>query len=180
MRRVALLLMTSCVMPILALIAQEPASVPAGARVRLTTDAAASSLPLVGTLVSIDSDSLVLAVAGRAAPLAVPRPSVKGLEVSRGIRRSTGAGAALGGGLGLAAGLAIGWSADSRACNRNGFLGSLCGLPGQRAQRGVVIGVVGGVALGALIGHFVKAEHWATVRLGEAGTDGGLALSLPF
>jgi hypothetical protein len=73
MHRGASLLMALCVLPILALTGQEPASVPAAARVRLKTDAADSSPPLVGTLVSIDGDSLVLVVAGRAAPVTVSR-----------------------------------------------------------------------------------------------------------
>jgi hypothetical protein len=76
MQRAAQLLMTFCAMPILALTAQEPGSVPLGQRVRLKTNAPASSQWLVGTLVAADEGSLRLRVAvslGRADVTLSPR-----------------------------------------------------------------------------------------------------------
>jgi hypothetical protein len=74
MRRGAVLLITLSIMPILALTGQEPASVPVGQRVRLKTNAPASSERLVGTLVAADEDSLRLRVADNSPLVSAGRP----------------------------------------------------------------------------------------------------------
>jgi len=89
---------------------------------------------------------------------------VKALELSRGFGRSAGAGASILGAIGSLVGLLAGLQSGSR-CDPNGTFGDLCGV--QRAgegMKGLVIGAAAGAALGALIGHFVKTEHWATIQ----------------
>ena len=139
--------------------AQEP-----GQRVRVEADTARRRW-ITGTVVTSDSAALVLDVPNVSPSLTLQRASLRRVEVSRGVRRSPVRGAVVGALLGSIVGAGIGWHQDSNVpCNSNGFLGSLCGLPGPRADKGFTIGAVGGAVVGAVIGHFARRERWRRVQ----------------
>ena len=146
------------------LAAQEPpASV--GARVRLTLPepgprrfgVRAPEHWLVGELVAVTSDTLAIRPHPLLAPIAVPRTTVRRLEISRGTpsRGRTAAVDAVGGALvGLLWGQLL-YDADLRGPRFES---------GPRARAtGAVAGAVGFAALGALF----PREHWRRVSLGR-------------
>jgi hypothetical protein len=118
-----------------------------GSRVRLDT---ASGSRVLGTLVSIDADTLRLAGSGAGATIAVPRALVISFEVSAGRERGRGArrGAIAGGAVGLAL-IVASLRNDTVTVNR------------QSSDLHVAVPVaIGLVALGAGIGAAVAPERW--------------------
>lgn len=101
-----------------ALVAQFPAEVTVGARVRAwvpepyrQVDGPARRQLLRGTVQAVASDTLHLSVPGAAGTVAIPRASIRRLQVSRGasrpasaIERAAGVGAAWGAGIGAVTG----------------------------------------------------------------------------
>lgn len=159
------------------LVAQEPAHVIPGARVRMTAPTITTAR-IVGNVMAINADTIILKRASQFSPLAVPLAAVTKLEVSRS-RIPRGKNSLKGAGYGLLAGITIGGifgAANTDADAPSGvyvlagvaFFGSL--------------GLVTGGVIGAVSGN----ERWEQVplkrlRLGLApGGKAGLALSTVF
>lgn len=125
-----------------------------GARVRVTS----ARSKQVGTLVSLDGDSLRYTLLDSATITAIPLPSVVRLERSVGKRSNVGRGAKvvglLGGGLGLTIGLLA--AADNSGWFEIGI-----------EEIAAVTGVFGatGAGIGALIGATSKHDLWEVVPL---------------
>ena len=132
------------------------AQVEVGARVRVT----AHSIPgrRIGSLVSLDGDSLRYTRWDTSSVVAVPLESVARLERSIGRRSNTGRGATLGaligGGFGLFLGIAA--STDNSGWWEVG--------PEEIAAATAVAGVAG-AGLGAVIGSLSKRDRWEPVTL---------------
>lgn len=178
MRRAALALMAFCVTPILALTGQEPASARVGQRVRLKTDATASSPWLVGTLVADDRDSLRLQVADSTPAVSVARRTVTRFEVSRGLHSNAGKGALYGGV--IFGGLTFVGALNSIGSN-NLFRANNAG----EVVAWTLFEGAGGAGIGALIGALSHSERWETVSLSRSHVTltprgAGVALSLTF
>lgn len=180
MRPIALLLLATCLAPLERVAAQD-----AALRVRFTI---ASPTPrrLVGTLVSQDTDSLWVQVAGQAAPMAVARSAV-GVEVSQGRRRAIAEGARIGAQLGVLGGVVVGLTtAQSQACGTSDLVG-MCSLASYaRGLEGALIGGTIGAVVGAALGSAVRTDRWEAVSLGPsrhlalAPRGAGVAVSLTF
>ena len=84
--------------PLTHLVAEEIQSIQLGALVRIKMSAMPDSphplqnrrIRIVGSLVSLDADSLVLKKQSEASPLTIPRASIEKLQVSRGITDTRG------------------------------------------------------------------------------------------
>jgi hypothetical protein len=130
-----------------------PAAYPQGVQVRVVS-AEAGPLPLEGTLIYAEADTLKLYVPRHRSTLAVPVGSVTRLEVYRGRKGSAGKavkGAAIGTVAGAAMGAAIGATTEA-------IFG---GMFGSRRDYGDAIAI--GAADGAVTGAFVGATAGATV-----------------
>ena len=130
-----------------------------GMRVLITTP---SSKKLVGTVKSVDSDSIYLYSGENGARLAVPSRDVRSIRVSEG--RSAWAGAKRGAmwGAGVGAALAAALVPFAKPGNSdNADINEL------RLAATTQL-VMGGLIWGAGIGAFVKREHWETVSMGPA------------
>lgn len=151
----------------------------AGPRVRLTT---AGAPALVGTLVGSDADSLRLRIPGEPTSVAVARSRVRRLEISRGWRRATVAGAALLAPAGALAGAVL---AGRSAPTPRGY-SALDLYDGEtRTLTGAWIGGAIGLVVGAVIGSQVRRERWEDwpqrPRLVAFTTRGaGLGLTVAF
>jgi hypothetical protein len=135
--------------------AQGAPPVDVGSRVRVTL-AGAESRRVAGTVVHVGNDSLSL-VSGRDTTAVAVR-SISRLELSRG-RRSFGGGAVLGGAIGAGLGTAgaLAWVASS--CFKSATsTGGNC--PTGVSAAGIVLG---GGAVGALVGVLIRPERWARV-----------------
>jgi hypothetical protein len=130
------------------------AQLQAGSRIRVTSDRGSR----IGTLVSLETDSLRYATSDTGAVAALPLASVVKLERSVGKRSNAGRGAAIGGGIGGALGLGFGLiaSADEDAFYTYG--------PEDVAVATLFLGAVG-AGVGALIGSGSKRDRWETVPL---------------
>jgi len=131
-----------------------------------------------GNVTSISADTIWLASQYRATPLAVPRRSIRQLEVSQGSRSHFLQGLAIGLAGGALIGGAIGFaSGDDPPCE--GFFCFRYSAE-EKAGAGALIGGVLGAALGGVVGAATKSERWAAVRPTSlrltAQTNGGLAL----
>jgi len=151
-----------------------------GSRIRF--DAPSHGGRLMGTLVSWESDTLVVKVDGDADGLQtiVPAHSVTRLDV-RGERRMMPEGAALG----LLAGIVLAAIADPNWVDENGDCTTLPCLAYEvspNVDKRVAVLSVAGVLVGAFMGSQTKTTTWATVPLQvlHAGPtpDGGLALGV--
>ncbi len=117
---------------------------------------------VVGFVVSLDRDTLVLNVEGRAAPLMIPLVSVGVLEVHRGRKSRIGRGALIGLGVGVAVGGVSGFGLCEMDETKSGcefhehIFGSLIS--------GALFGLLGG-GFGALIGVAVRTDRWEAVPL---------------
>ena len=159
--------------PLLLIVATGPSPGPGvlnvGTRVRASAPAI-SAAPLVGTVTKLSSDAIELAVAGRDAPILLPRTSLSRLEVRTG--HSRGKGAKRGLMIGALAGAVVG----GVGCRDSGDWDSwMCAA---------ILGGMGG-ALGAGVGGVVGAgDHWTPVlidrvELGIGPTPGvGLGLTM--
>jgi hypothetical protein len=146
MRRLLLLVAVSF-QPLASVVAQPPAELTPGTRVRLRAPGVLTDR-YTGTVLSRTGDTLV--VTGRAgASVRIPFAALTSLEVSRGKSRSRGAlrGAASGAPIG---GVALGLVGDDPAGQS---------AVGGRAEA-VGAGVLAGGLWGALIGAIVGAERW--------------------
>lgn len=145
-----------------ALRSQDLREIPAGTRVRLWLPESQRQQEgpwqrqlLRGTLAGVESDTLRLTIAGAANPVAVPRTSVRRLEVSRGVSRPVSAvERALGGALGGA--ILFGLMNDPR---RTG--GPHYSTDWQAAG----VGAAWGAGFGALTGLLFPYERWHRVKL---------------
>jgi len=147
-----------------------------GARIRVT--ASAPSRRVTGTLISVEGDSLRLAV-GTRDTVGVPVSAVTRLEESRGRRANYTKGALIGGGVGLAVGIGVGLLVDygrslgceSISCNQASSLGGAMAIGGL-AGAGV------GAGVGALLAGAFPKERWQPVV--RPGGSVGLGLRLRF
>jgi hypothetical protein len=142
--------------------AQFPADVRVGARVRLwlpephrQAEGPARRQLLRGTVEGIAADTLQLAVPGAVGAIAVPRASVRRLEVSRGVSRpATAAERAVGGAIGGA----VTWALMNDPRRSGG--------PHYRTDwRAAGVGGAWGAGIGALSGILFPHEWWRRVRL---------------
>jgi hypothetical protein len=109
-----------------------------------------------GELVSLDAESLRVALEGRADTV-VALSQVRRLDVSRGRRSRVGRGALLGTGIGTAAGLIVALIVGPSE-HSDHF------IPPEAVQVVVtLLGTVGGAATGAVVGAFSRTERWAEV-----------------
>ena len=130
------------------------AQLQAGSRIRVTSDRGSR----VGTLVSLETDSLRYTTSDTASVTALPLASVLKLERSVGKRSNAGRGATIGGvvGGGLGLGLGLIASADDDEFYDVG--------PEDVAVVTLFLGAVG-AGVGALIGSGSKRDRWETVPL---------------
>ncbi len=143
-----------------AALAQAPAQPVAGTTVRVTVP---PRQRVVGTLVSLDADSIVLKQ--RRATLRLPMAAVTRMEVAAGQVRygSTIVGAALGALIGGVVGGAVGaGSSDSPTLE---YVGSEGG-----AATGVVLGAAAGALVGGAFGYNRPRWRWKEVPIDRIGT----------
>src|SRR5262245_20760330 len=133
---------------------QAPTSSPLtpGTRVRVTTrEAGGPELSLVGPLSTFDSQTLALSVEGGPDRVALRRPSITRIEVSRGKRGHAGMGLLLGAVLGLTAVVLhdAGCEPDcSESDSKAGFAAAAIG---------------GGALVGAGVGALLRSERWESL-----------------
>jgi hypothetical protein len=180
MRRVALLVISTSLLPLV-----HPAAQQFGQRIRVLATAGTPARWVVGDLLAQDGDSLRLRVAGQPYPVSVARRSLQRLEVGRGQKRAVLGGARIGFGLGVMIGaLSQVGREPARSCE--GWYSSLCSLDREAhvVQAGLIGGAVGGL-LGAALGYGVTSERWeglpvGRARLAVAPSGTGLGLSVAF
>ena len=145
-----------------ALRAQFPSEVQVGARVRLwlpepyrQAEGPVRRQLLRGTIEGVTADTLRLSIRGAAGPIAIPRGSVRRLEVSGGVSRPASAveravGGAIGG--------AVTWALMNDPRRKGG--------PHYRTDwRAAGVGASWGGGIGAVTGLLFPHEHWRRVRL---------------
>jgi hypothetical protein len=152
-------------------------SIPVGARVRVTAPDIAEK-PIDGTVSSLDTASITLAVPGEAlsSEQTIPLTSVSRLEIYRGRSHSPLKGMGTGLLVGAGAGLAIGIGA---ATEDSDFVCEGAGCIAIGTLGGAFWGVVIGGLFGAAIGH----DEWDEVMVLRPGVSvqpagGGFALAL--
>lgn len=142
--------------------AQFPDDVRAGARVRVwlpepyrQSEGPARRQLLRGTVESVAGDTLRLSIPGAVGSVAIPRASVRRMQVSRGASRPlTAIERAIGG----AAGGAITWALMNDPRRRGG--------PSYRTDwRAAGVGASWGAGIGAVTGLIFPHEQWRRVRL---------------
>ena len=165
---------------------------PAGRRVRITSKSEKKQWftrkklkgsvligQIVGTVVRLDSDSLVVSE-GEAESLAIPLASVARIEVSMGQKRNAGTGALIGLLVGVGSGALAGYSAGD---DEPGIISFTAGE--KAALGGVLLGAVG-LVIGTVYGPAEKTEKWKPVSLDRMAIGitpqrhGGLALAASF
>jgi hypothetical protein len=142
------------------------AQIEAGARVRVTTQPASPGRR-IGSLVSLDGDSLRYSRWDTTSVIALPLTSVDRLERSIGRRSNTGRGAMIGGLIGAGFGLFLGVAAST---DNSGWWE--VGVD-DIAVATAIVGA-GGAGVGALIGSLSKRDRWEPVPLRKTVT--GLTL----
>jgi hypothetical protein len=127
----------------------------AGERVRFQA-AAFGTGHRTGTVVSTDTDALLVTIAPGADPVRVPLADFERLEVARGRRGHFWTGAIIGLVPGAFLGAAFGWYAgcDDQGADCSAYSSALAG--------GAVIGA-GTALVGGLIGTLVKTDRWEPV-----------------
>ena len=140
--------------PAFAAPSETPPVLEVGSRARVTL--LANDTPkVVGSVLSLPADTLVLAAEPDSAPRAIARLDIEKLELSRGLKSSSGKGATIGAVIGM---LWLGLSAAAVAnvdgptddAVAAGFLGG-------------AVGAIGGAGVGALIGSAFRHEQWEKV-----------------
>jgi hypothetical protein len=129
----------------------------AGSRVRVTT-APATPGRRIGTLVSLDTDTLRWSRWDTTSVIAVPMALVARLERSTGRRSNTGRGAMIGGLIGAGFGLFLGIAATTD--DSGWFEVGIDDIAAVTAILGA-----GGAGAGALIGSLSKRDRWEPVPL---------------
>lgn len=157
LRRLPLILIVAALAPA-ALAAQ---TLQPGARVRVLAPSAADTL-LTGTVVALDSASLLVAPAVDAEAVPIPLAGVERMEVSRGRAPSTLAGAVVGTALGALVGYGLATLAtDPEDCE------FVCGaVEAVSAATGGTLGLVMGALVGAGTPH--GPERWHPVPVPPA------------
>ncbi len=169
MRHATILVAILAFVPLAGATAQLP--IRKGARVRVTrppicppTDTicvGGRPLQSVGTFWAWGTDSLIIESNGNA--LALPLDSVTKLEVSRGQKSHTVAGAIIGS---LVGGVAVGAIAIATYEECEGGWGCIGDFgPGFAALVGGLVGGLGGGVVGALVGRSIKTDRWQEVPL---------------
>lgn len=125
-----------------------PAPVSVGRRVRITSGPAAP--PTVGTVTALESDTLVLSIAGLDAPLRVPVADIQTVEVSAGRKSQHWRGALIGAAAGAIPGILM--TVGDYSDDVHGDDPSPAAL--------AAIGAAGGALVGAGIGWAIKSEKW--------------------
>lgn len=142
--------------------AQFPADLQVGARVRVSVPERQRQAEgperrqlLRGTIEGYTADTLRLAIPGTVGAVAIPRSSVRRLEVSRGVSRpATAAERAIGGAIGGA----ISWALMNDPRRSGG--------PHYRTDwRAAGVGASWGAGIGVLTGLLFPHEHWRRVRV---------------
>lgn len=145
-RRVLSSLLWAVLLPVGAFAADQPSLL--GARVR--AHVVGSDLPLVGTVVDADADSLVIRSSRENADIRVLREKLEGLDASRGVRRHTLHGVAA---AALVWGAMVGLTAAFDTLDESGVGEPL---------------LVGGLLVtGGIVGSLIKSERWETMPLGR-------------
>ena len=145
-----------------ALLAQFPAAVGVGARVRVwipepyRQDAGPARRQLLrGTVAAVTPDTLRLSIPGTVGTVAIPRATVRRLQLSRGTSRL---GSAIERAVGAAAGGAISWALLNDPRRTGG--------PNYRTDwRAAGVGAAWGAGFGAVAGLLFPHEQWRGVRL---------------
>jgi hypothetical protein len=154
--------------------AQAPRDVTRGEKVRVMHTDPCCRSPQVGRLVSVDLDSVMVRTESNqgGALIALPRGSVRYLEVPY----ATGTYTLRGGGIGAALGAAIG----AIVILKDGCQGDeICGsMKGAFAVGAAAVGAFGGAVAGGLIGTTIRRVRWTRVplptRVGLAPSRSGL------
>jgi hypothetical protein len=128
-----------------------------GSRVRVTTNVR-SQRPLVGTLISVDTDSFRLRASTTRKLVALPTASIVRVERSRNRRTNPGGGAVLGAAIGGGTGLLLGLLASTEK-------DSFYEVDGGDVVTGALVLAALGGGLGALIGAVSHREQWDEVPL---------------
>jgi hypothetical protein len=131
-----------------------------GSRVRVTTNVR-SQRPLVGTLISVDTDSFRLMASTSRKLVAIPTASIVRLERSRNRRTNAGGGAVLGAAIGGGTGLLLGLLASTEK-------DSFYEVDGGDVVVAALVLAVAGAGVGALIGAVSHREQWEEVPLPPA------------
>ena len=130
---------------------------------RIRVSVTGLSKPIIGTLLALDTDSLVMRVEDKEHRLAMPLSSVGRLEVYRGQKSKEATGAAIGAAVGVAAGIPIALSSSDQDCGDWG----LCRAGNvSNFFSPLILGVVGALA-GKQIGQAIKVDAWEEVPLDE-------------
>ncbi len=172
--------------------AQQPATAP-GSRIRVThhcqlADAGAARCDLLrsgsrwrhtGTLVGVQSDTLLLRLPARQADVRLPLMAIRRVEVPIGKKSAWGTGAKIG----LLAGAVVG-AAVGNAVGSN----SDPGFAALHAIAGIILGAPAGLIAGGITGAFLKTDRWVTqpiTAIGPMGPQGtatayGISLRVRF
>ena len=137
-------------------VAQEPVQIVPGERVRVLAPGISPDR-VVGTVVSLDADTLMLKDGGQIAPSKIPLTSVTRLDVSRGHKSGAGKGALIGAIVGAAGGTVLGIVFYNHP-----------GDEGKQSSPLIVVPALAslvGAGLGAIIGLPFKTERWKKVPL---------------
>jgi hypothetical protein len=145
-----LLAASLAIAPLATIASQEPPAIKSGDRVRVTAPTVSAG-PLVGTVLTLESDSLV--VQGGINAWRLSLATITHLDRSRGRRSHT----LLGAGIGLLVGAGVG------ALVAGNDAGCEIDLACAAIGAGIVGG--GGALIGAVAGALVRTERWAEVPL---------------
>ena len=152
------LLSTACVVS-----HPHPGAYPQGVQVRVSS-AEAGPLPLEGTLIFLEADTLKLFDKRTSAAVLVPTSSITRLEVFRGRKGSVGS-TAKGAGIGAAAGAALG---AAIGLTTEALFGGMFGSDrdyGEAVGQAAAYGAVEGAFVGATVGATVGDAMWREVTV---------------
>jgi hypothetical protein len=135
--------------------AEEPLELPPGVRVRLTAAGPHLTGTTIGTIVRVGAEDVTLLDPRSGTLLSVPRTSIVRAEVSGGEKRY--------GKVGLLAGAAAGALMGAVVANDPTLCGEEISPPCTGSEKATLVfsGALGYGALGLLIGHHIRHEHWS-------------------
>jgi hypothetical protein len=150
-----------------------PAQIQTGQRLRVRTTTAPE--PLIGTLLSFSTDTLILQTADDTLPLGIR--TIQRVEVSRGMGHAGGRGAKIGAFVGVPAGAILGVVAhqsctEDDACFYEEPLPEIVG--------GAFFGGLAGAGLGYIIGSTKRREQWKEASLNVAFTGTAVRVAVRF
>jgi len=167
MRSALVLFQALLALPCTSTLAQAP-ELARGSRVQVTAPAHGAER-VVGTVLSLHSDTLVLAVAGITDSIRLPWSGLTEVQVSRGQQRQVGGGLVMGGAAGAGLGIVLGYAAGD---DPPGWFALSAG--NKAAIGGVFLGMLG-AGIGGLMGARSAKEKWESVPLGAVATRIGMA-----